>query len=184
MPTLKKFQTFESTAHPGVRFKVRTLNVIERAKRDAAIAEHRIEYSRISIELDTLQKKLIGEEETEFTSALRKEVQKLNLPLEHPVTRGLARWCSSQEVEERFQRLPQVEWAKFDALQAKQKLIHDQFMIPATITAALVAVEGLTVDGHDVSVQDVLEYAPDTLLDEITKACVGASGLIEADSKN
>lgn len=184
MPTLKRFQTIESKIYPGVRFRIRTLNVIERARRDAQISEHRIEYSRLSIELDTVKRKLIGEAETEFTAAIRKELQKLELPLDHPVTLGLARWCSVQQVEERFDALPEAERHKMEKLQVQQEQVYQLHILPATIRAALVGIEGLTVDGKDVTVDDVLSDSPDDLLEEIASACLSASGLIEADAKN
>lgn len=46
--------TVQSQAYPGVSFTVRTLNNFQRARRDAAIAEHRREYTRLTTELAAL----------------------------------------------------------------------------------------------------------------------------------
>jgi hypothetical protein len=54
-------KTHESKAIPGCKFTVRTLNSVQRARRDAAIADHRREYSRVTGELTTLVAKHLGD---------------------------------------------------------------------------------------------------------------------------
>lgn len=46
--------THESKAVPGVNYTTRTLNSIQRARRDSTIAEHRREYTRLTTELNLL----------------------------------------------------------------------------------------------------------------------------------
>lgn len=53
--------THESKAIPGCKFVTRRLNSIQRAHRDAKIAEHRREYTRLTTELSTLVRRHIGD---------------------------------------------------------------------------------------------------------------------------
>jgi len=59
-------RTIESKTVPGCKFTVRTLNSIQRARRDASIAEHRREYTRLTTELAALLKRHIGEGDAEY----------------------------------------------------------------------------------------------------------------------
>jgi len=54
-------KTHESKAIPGCKFVTRRLNSIQRARRDAGIAEHRREYTRLTTELSALVRRLIGD---------------------------------------------------------------------------------------------------------------------------
>jgi hypothetical protein len=53
--------THESKSIPGCTFVTRRLNSIQRAKRDAGIAEHRREYTRLTTELSALVRRYIGD---------------------------------------------------------------------------------------------------------------------------
>ncbi len=184
MPSLKSVETVASVLFPGVRYKVRTLNVIARAKRDAKIADHRLEYARVSNEQRTLTEKLLGEGSTPFIAALRKELEKLELPDDHPVSLGLAKYCSEEELEAKFNSLPPADQAKIEAVQQAHTLLYQQFILPSTITAALLEIEGFDIDGAPATVEQILEKAPDNMLSEIYQACSNASGLVETDQKN
>lgn len=59
----------ESKSVPGVKFTTRTLNSIQRARRDASIAEHRREYTRLTTELQLLVAKHIKGEAGEERAA-------------------------------------------------------------------------------------------------------------------
>jgi len=69
----------ESKSVPGVRFTTRTLNSIQRARRDASIAEHRREYTRLTTELQLLVSKHVkgetGEERAACYEALPLDVK-------------------------------------------------------------------------------------------------------------
>lgn len=71
---LKTKTTVQSQAFPGVSFTVRTLNSVQRARRDAAIAEHRREHTRLTTELGALVAQHVGtgteEERTAKLAAL------------------------------------------------------------------------------------------------------------------
>lgn len=184
MPSLKTINVVDSTAFPGVRYHVRTLNVIQRARRDATIAEHRLEWLRLSNEQQTLRRRLLGEHTTEFVAALRQAVAKLELPDDHVVTLGLARFATQEEMADRFDRLPEAEKVKLEAVQQEHTLLYQQHILPATIRAALVKVEGFEIDGQPATVEQTIESAPDEMLSELYDACANASGLVEADQKN
>ena len=184
MPSLKSVETVDSVLFPGVRYKVRTLNVIARAKRDAKIADHRLEYSRLSNEQRTLTEKLLGEGSTPFIAALRKELEKLDLPQDHPVTVGLTKYCSEEELRAKFDSLSAADQAKIEAVQQAHTHIYQQHILPSTISAALVSVEGFDIDGTPATVEQILATAPDDMLSEIYQACANASGLVETDQKN
>jgi hypothetical protein len=58
-------------------------------------------------------------------------------------------------------------------------------LLPAEVGAALVQIEGLTIDGKKIAtVEDFLESAPDTLLDEAWELCRSVSALSEDQQKN
>lgn len=184
MLTLKTLKVVDSLKFPGVRYHVRTLSVIQRARRDASIAQQRLEWLRLSNEQDTLRRKLLGDHTTEFVSALRQAIAKLELADDHPVTLGLARFATQEEMADKFDRLPEDEKAKLEAVQQEHTLLYQQHILPATIRAALVKVEGLELEGGEATVENILEHAPDELLAEVYDACAGASGLVEESQKN
>jgi len=66
---LKTKTTVQSETFPGVSFTVRTLNSVQRARRDAAIAEQRREYTRLTTELAALVQQHIGSGTAEQRSA-------------------------------------------------------------------------------------------------------------------
>jgi hypothetical protein len=187
MLSLKSIQIVDSKLFPGVKYKIRALNVIQRAKRDAEIAAHRLEYSRVSAEQSTLFRKLIGTESTAFVRELRAAVAKLDLPADHPVTLGLAQFCERADMEAKLDKLSPADAALLTAAQQAQAAVYQEHIIPASIRGALIAVEGLTfngIDGRMPTVDEVLAEAPDEMLDEIKTACDDATCLVEDAAKN
>ena len=155
MHALTSSFTEKSKKYEGVAFKVRTLNALKRAARDAQIAGERLEYTRLTSERATQFKALAGEDGT--IDELNAKVNAL------PVEKRLAIW----DMDERAQR------------------IYDEFIVPNTIRAALISVTGLSLDGiENPSVDDILAGAPDDLIAEIHAACVRGSGLTEGEAKN
>jgi len=187
MLSLKSVQIVESKLFKGVTYKIRALNVIQRAKRDAEIAAHRLEYSRVSAEQSTLFRKLIGTESTAFVRDLRAAVAKLDLPADHPVTLGLSQFCERGDMEAKLDNLAPADAALLTAAQQAQAAVYQQHIIPASIRGALIAVEGFTFEGLDgqlPTVEQILAEAPDEMLDEIKTACDDATCLVEDAAKN
>jgi len=184
MPSLKTTETVDSKLYPGVRYVVRTLNVIQRARRDAKIAEARLEYSRLSTEQTQLYTKLIGDRTTPFVAALKEAVAKLNLTADHLVSKGLAKWMDEAEFAEKLAALPAADQQKLESVMQAHNLIYQERILPATIEASLIRVEGFEIDGTAATVEQVLEHAPDEMLAEVYQACVNATALVETDQKN
>jgi len=187
MLSLKSIQFVDSKAFPGVRYKIRTLNVIQRAQRDAEIAQHRLEYSRLSAEQNTLFRKLVGTESTPFVRDLKAAVKQLDLAPDHPVTLGLAQWCERQDLETKLERLSATDAALLAAAQQAQEAVYQEHIIPAAIRGALLEVDGLTIDGlegRQPTVDELLAAAPDEMLAEIKEACENATCLVEEAAKN
>jgi len=64
-------------------------------------------------------------------------------------------------------------------------ILASKHVTPAYLRAGLISIEGLEIDDKPITtVEDVLEFAPDELLDEILTACNDASGLSEEQQKN
>ncbi len=154
MHSLSSTFTVDSKLYPGAVYKIRTLNTIQRAKRDAAIASHRLEYTRLNAERQTIYKHLAGDTGTD-----EEKLERVNA---HPVEK----------------RLPILD---FDQ---KAQCILDEHIVPATIRAALISVDGIEIDGAKPTVETLLENAPDGMLTEIYAACVNGSGLTEGEAKN
>lgn len=144
----------KSTKYEGVTFKVRTLNTIKRAERDARIAQDRLEYTRLTSERATQFRALVGEDGT---------VEELNAKANAlPIGRRLELLSLDEQAQHIFERV----------------------IIPSTIRAAFVSIEGYEIDGKAPTVDDLLENAPDDLLGEVYAACVTGSGLTEGEAKN
>jgi len=132
---LKPRVTHESTAVPGVRYTVRTLNQIQRAKRDLEVFPHRAKIAELMAEMGR-----IPENDENFTKRAR--------------------------------------------LDMEIGLLINQHMKPAYLRAGLVSIEGVTIDGREASVADVIDYGDDALVDEIYAACAVASGITVEQQKN
>jgi hypothetical protein len=158
MPSLKTINTEESKLYPGVKYKIRTLNQLRRARRDAAIAAERLEYTRVTAERAHQFKVLVGDDGT--PEELNAKANSL------PVEKRVALWDMDQKAE----------------------AIRIQVLMPSTIRAALISVEGLEkleLEGVDpADVDSIIENAPDTLLDELYVFCLQASQLTPDEVKN
>lgn len=154
MRSLNSVSTIKSKKYDGVEFQVLTLNVIQRAVRDAGIAEHRLEYSRLSAERGTLLDSLVGKGGT------------------------------IEEREKRYDDLTPVDRFKLIDLNSRAELIHQQFIAPAAIKAALTAVTGFEIDGKPADADTLILHAPDDLLMEAYDACTRASGMTGEEVKN
>lgn len=184
MPSLKTKNVIESKVCAGVSFHIRTLNAVQRARRDASVASQRHEYSRLVNEARAIYKKVAGITDTPFTSALKAELSKLALPEEHAVSKGLARFLSAEEIDAKMAALTAAERAQLDELNDRANLIDNEHLVPATIRAALVEVTGYEIDGKPATVEAFISDAPDELLNEAYDACTGASGLTAEQAKN
>lgn len=154
MHSLSSVSTVKSKKYDGVEFQVRTLNMIQRAVRDAGISEHRLEYSRLSAERVALNDKLLGKDGT------------------------------VEEREKRFDALSTDDRFKIIDLNNRAELIHQQFVAPATIKAALIGVTGYEIDGKPADAESIILNAPDDLLQEAYDACTNASGMTGEETKN
>ena len=154
MHSLNSKTVIASKIVPGVEIVVRTLNVVQRAKRDAKVACHRAEYSRLLAERRTLLDKLIGKDGTDA------------------------------EREEKYQNLPADQKAQDQTLFEQSECILQQHLVPATIQAALIEVRGYEIDGAPATVETLIEHAPDAFLGEVYNACVFGSGLTGEEAKN
>lgn len=184
MPSLTTQSTIQSKVCPGVSFQVRTLNAVQRARRDASVAAHRHEYSRLLNEARAIYKKVAGITDTAFTAALKAELVKLELPEDHAVSNGLAAFLSSEEMAAKMAALTPVERGQLDELNDRASLIDNEYLVPATLRAALISVTGYEIDGASATVDAFIENAPDALLAEAYEACSNASGLSGEQAKN
>jgi hypothetical protein len=158
----------ESKAHAGVWLVAKYINVIKRAKRDAPILNARSEYTRLVEEQRAALRGIFG------------EVSRDRFPegdagdLDFAAARNTLWDAAPLDVRGRI-----------DELQERHEVIFRSVIMPAEIAAALVAVEGLTVDGKKIaSVEEFIEAAPDALLDEAWVLCRSVSALSEEEQKN
>ena len=158
MPTLKTISIEDSKIFPGVKYKIRTLNQIRRARRDAAIAAERLEYTRLTSERAQLFKALVGEDGTQ-----EERTAKANM-------------------------LPPEKLMRIWDLDQRAEAIRVQTIIPSTIRAAVISIENLeSLALEDVDVSDIgsiLENGPDALIDELYILCLQASQLTAEEAKN
>ncbi len=173
-----------SAKYPGVKFKIRTLNIVQRAKRDASIAAHRMEYSRLTNERFSLFKAAVGPSETPFIKALKVEVAKLALPEDHAVTVGLNAFLSSAEMEAKLAQLPAETVQQISALSDQANLIHNEHIAPAIISKGLMEITGMEIDGVAATAESIIADAPDDLLSEIYDACEKGGSLTDEEAKN
>lgn len=155
MHSLKSKFTESSKKYPGVSFTVRNLNTIRRAERDATIASHRLEYTRLTAERATQFKALAGEDGT------------------------------AEERNARVNALPVDKRLAILKMDEEAQHIYERFIVPNAIRAGLVSIDGIDLDGVEhPTAEDVIQGAPDDLIEEIYAACVRGSGLTEDEAKN
>jgi hypothetical protein len=158
----------ESATHAGVFLTAKFINSIKRAKRDAKILAERAEYVRTVEEQRALLRGIFGDVVRE-------------------------RFAEGEDGDREYAAERQRLWAaaatdtrqRVDALQEKHEAVFRAVIMPAEIGAALVAVEGLVIDGKKITaVEEFLEAAPDALLDEAWELCRSVSALSEDQEKN
>lgn len=169
----KAKQTFDSKTCEGVRFTVRMLNVIQRAKRDMEIAEERIQFGalvqhvRAASESDALQKE---------SAALIKHLSD-KLGEKHDDTTEAARILTA------YQQIS--EPAESRSADYRAGLILDMTMKPAAIQAGLVSIEGLHDDEAVIkTAEDLIDRGPSELIHEIWLRCEELAGMSPGDQKN
>lgn len=154
MHSLKSITEVPSQKYPGITYHVRTLNVIQRARRDQLVAKERAEYSRLSAERDMLLESLIGKGGTD------------------------------EEREAKYQALNPEQRARDNALFQQVDALLQGHLLPNVLTFGLVRIDGYEVDGEAASVQALIDHAPDDLLTEAYKACLYGAGLSGDEAKN
>lgn len=155
---LKSKITHQSKSAPDVSFTVRCLNVMQRARRDAAIADRKIRYSQLLADQRALLKAAIPGFYEEEDPNKRADLLKTLAP------------DKANELAE---------------IQFKAALLLDEHIRPAIVKAGLLSIDGLVLDGQAVTAPEAfLECAPDELLDEVYEACESASSLTDAERKN
>lgn len=148
-------RTIESKVHPGCSFTVRTLNTIQRARRDSTVSAARLTYTQAHAELETLRKSYIGE------------------------------GGSAEERIERYKALKPEQRVRLDDLMDQERRIYEEKILPAEVKAALLSIIGLEIDGEAITTAEAfLETAPDELLAEVHDQCINSSGLTEEETKN
>ena len=145
----------ESKAHPGVRFTVRRLNHLQRAKRTFGVLQHA---SRI-------QELLV-----EYRQVLE--------------AAGIRARPFEEEQAETERRQAANNLPRAAALDSEIGQLLDAHIKPAAIQAGLLSIDGFHVDGKAATPEQVLEFAPPDLLEEIFLACETASGLNGEEQKN
>lgn len=176
----------ESKAVPGVTFVVRTMNKIQRARRDFPIAEKVFEFEEALQEWRSLLPKGFWE-----VNGLRLKIAALNGRIaageDVPATE-LAEAEEALSVARESADAGDTPAAQRSRALADQRaaLIRDEHMKPAVIRAGLVSIEGAQVNGEPVTVASLIASSADfdELLDEIYEACEQASGLTVKQQKN
>lgn len=147
----------DSTVKPGVKFNVRVLNKIRRAKRDLPIIEARAKCSALAAEYAPIGKLI--------------ERKALEGGLSEIVNDG---------------RTPEQKDRCF-AIDAEYTWLDNGVVKPAIIRAGLVSIDGLEIDGACATAETLIENAGpdfDDFIEEVFLACEAASGLTPIEIKN
>jgi len=168
---------------PGVKFTVRTLNKIQRAKRDYPVAEKVIEYSELADEYFALLPKGWAE-----VQAARVKLAKLRAASEDE--RDDAEIALAAEavrvIEASIVDTPKSQTRR-NVVDLQAQMVRDEHFKPAAIRASLVKIDGLEIDGKPATAELLLASTGadyDELIDEIYLACEAAAGLSADQQKN
>ncbi len=149
-------EVIESTIEPGVKYTIRLLNKVARAKRDRPIIQEKATYS-------------------DACAAYIEEVKAAGYTLDEE-----KRWRLAEGKPK-----PNAETEKRIALLGDEATaIFNEFIVPASIHAGLVSIEGLAYRGNPVvSADDLLACgsAADDLIDEVYGLCEAAAGLSDKE---
>lgn len=164
--------TRDSEVMPGVRFTVRVLNQIQRARRDSEIVSARIRVSEIAAKLNRLP-----DPDREILDIRGKATLEDREPT-GPERESIAAIEARHGVDE-----ARIERARLDHEMA---CIINTELKPAHIRAALIGIEGLEIEGETLAApwDALFAEGPADLIDEIYHASVTASGLTVDQSKN
>lgn len=157
----------QSKVDPSVWFHIRSLNLIQRSKRDAAILKERDEYRRALREKLSIIEAVAGPNESD------------KQPEDQRPAYYEARWQA-------FMSKRTLEQAgKYEAALERELSTFHADIMPAVIKAGLVSIEGLQCEGKQVlKIEDFLETPNDALLEEVYRLCEEASSLTDEAIKN
>ena len=154
---LKVRTRHQSKVDDSVFFTVRTLNLIQRARRDAANLDGRQKYT----EAVSAQSSLVDDV---VPRALRGEQERIKT------------WTEKATPDQN---------RRLDELADREATLRYSIIIPMVLGAALVTIEGLMADSKQIiTVEDFIEHAPDALINEAFELCQKASGLTDDQQKN
>ena len=154
---LKVRTRHQSTVDDSVYFTIRTLNQIQRARRDAANLDGRQKY----IEALVARRSLVDDV---VPRVMREEQERITA------------W-NEKATPDQIRRL--------DELADREATLLNSVIIPMVLGAALVTIEGLMADSKQIiTVEDFIEHAPDALIKDAYDFCEKASGLTDDQQKN
>lgn len=170
MVTLSSKEARESQASPGVRYAIRTLNEISRARRDLKLIEARARLSALASELERMPDPDGELARIRATAA----------------DRGCELSDDERDRIDEVESDPATGTIRVKRLRLRHEidLLVSLELKPAYIRAGLVAIEGLEIDGKPATVETVLESGGDELIEEIYRACYAASDLSPEQRKN
>jgi hypothetical protein len=152
-------KTIYSKAIEGVRFSVRRLNRVQRARRDRSIAEQREQYFAAS---------------NAYFEAMKKAGFEIGPD---------GRWARKEGAPE-----PTLEMSnEIRSFGDQATMYFDEFIVPASIRAGLISIENLACNGESITTADQLldcESNADDLIHEVYLACEGGAGLSDEERKN
>lgn len=159
----------ESKVAEGVKFTVRVLNKIQRAKRDLPLLEV---HGQITDIVQQIGK--ITDHQGEIQDIRDGAKDRALTPEEESKIKAIQdRHGYSRDM---------IELAKLDHKYGHLINIHQK---PAFILAGLMTISGLTIGGKPITnAQQLIEHGHDDLIDEVYIECVKASGLAQEQQKN
>jgi hypothetical protein len=148
---------FASKLCPGVTATIKVLNVIDRARRDMEIAEHRAEFQRCHREKNAL-----------LNAALNRPPEDLSAPSIEQIA------ALTAETQDRLYILAE-----------RANLIQSAHIMPAELRASVTNLAGCsTSTGTAATMDDLIATGPDALLTELYAAIQPAAGLTPVQEKN
>ena len=149
---LRKTATFQSEKYPQISFTLRVLNHIQRARRDANVAEELAQYrEKIRRSARLYNEVIAGVDESGRAAALEAN-------------------SNADEIAR---------------LNDEANRIYLSVIVPNALRACYVSIDGIgLVDGQELTVEALLDSAPEDLLEEMVNRCEATSGLTEDQQKN
>ena len=154
---LKVRTRHQSKVDDSVFFTIRTLNQIQRARRDAKNLEGRQKY-------------------TEAVSARSSLVDDV-------VPRAMS--DEGERIKTWNEKATPDQIRRLDMLADQEGILLASIIMPMVLSAALVGIEGLIIEAKQIlTVEDFIDNAPDKLIQDAYDFCVKASGLTDEQQKN